>query len=127
MSLEITFFKQMAPSAGESKEQLYNMPGDDGKMAVGTMGNPNFDHLRDLWLPIFYLILCFRVPLTVWHQDIKAQNMRNADAPHIALDNTRLYNIVLVRSLAFGTWSVIFRRSKPLWNLNHHQNVFVSL
>uniref|UniRef100_H3CB98 CASK interacting protein 2 n=1 Tax=Tetraodon nigroviridis TaxID=99883 RepID=H3CB98_TETNG len=30
------------------------------------------------------------VPLTVWHQDIKAQNMRNADAPHIGYSNDQV-------------------------------------
>ncbi|CAF90109.1 unnamed protein product, partial [Tetraodon nigroviridis] len=42
----LTEMCKMAPSAGESKEQLYNMPGDDGKMAVGTMGYSN-DQVRD--------------------------------------------------------------------------------
>lgn len=60
------FFHQMSPSAGESREQLHKMPEDDGKMADGTMGNPNFGNLCDTWLPCSYLIRCLRFLPRVW-------------------------------------------------------------
>lgn len=72
----------MAPSAGESRERLHKMPEDDGKMADGTMDNPNFGNLRDLWLPCCYLICCLRYPPTVWHQVIKAQNIQMPHTMH---------------------------------------------
>lgn len=69
----VTFFKQMAPSAGELSEQLHKMTGDDGKMGDGTMGNPNFCNLRYLRFPCCYLLCCLRYPPRVRHQVIKAQ------------------------------------------------------
>lgn len=44
----------MAPSAGEPKEQLYNMPGDDGKTAVGTMGNQNLPDVSSYFSLAFH-------------------------------------------------------------------------